>query len=161
MFFVYAPILAVTSGLSPEIGGLVVSIGTGWTWIVPLWGWAGRRYGLRALLRAGYAGAGAFSIAAALAAGVPWLGALLLVTAAFSAGTIDGAGNLLFLRAVHPYERAEMTTVFASFRDVTQVVPPAACSLLLLFFALPSVFVASGVMMLASAALATHIPRRL
>ena len=161
MFFVYAPILAVTSGLSPETGGLVVSIGTGWTWIVPLWGWVGRRFGLRALMRAGYAGAGLFSVAAALAAGQPWLGALFLIAAAFSAGALDGAGNLLFLRAVHPYERAEMTTVFASFRDVTQVVPPATCSLLLMFFALPSVFVASGIMMLASAGLASRIPRRL
>jgi MFS family permease len=161
MFFVYAPILAVTSGLSPETGGLVVSIGTGWTWIVPLWGWVGRRFGLRALMRTGYAAAGACSIAAALAAGQPWLGALFLIAAAFSAGALDGAGNLLFLRAVHPYERAEMTTVFASFRDVTQVVPPATCSLLLAFFALPSVFVASGVMMLAAAALASRIPRRL
>ena len=161
LFFVYAPILAVTSGLSPETGGLVVSIGTAWTWFVPLWGWVGRRYGLRTLMRAGYLGAGIFSIAAALAAGVPWLGALFLVTAAFSAGALDGAGNLLFLRAVHPYERAEMTTVFASFRDVTQVGPPAVCALLLAYFALPAVFIASGVMMLAATALASHIPRRL
>jgi MFS family permease len=161
MFFVYAPILAVTSGLSAETGALVVSIATGWTWLVPIWGWAGRRYGLRALLRIGYASAGILSIAAALAAGIPWLGALLLVAASFAAGTIDGAGNLLFLRAVHSYERAAMTTVFASFRDVTQVVPPAACSLLLVFFALPSVFVAAGAMMLAATILTTHIPRRL
>ena len=76
-------------------------------------------------------------------------------------GALDGAGNLLFLRAVHPYERAEMTTVFASFRDVTQVAPPLLCSLLLAFFALPSVFVASGTVMLASAVLTARIPRRL
>ncbi len=161
MFFVYAPILAVTSGLSPETGGLVVSIGTAWTWLVPLWGWVGRRFGLRALLRGGYLGAGLFSIAAALATDIPWLGAIMLVIAAFSAGTIDGAGNLLFLRAVHPYERAEMATVYASFRDVTQVVPPAVCSALLMAFALPSVFIASGAMMLASVIIARHIPRRL
>ena len=125
MFFVYAPILAVTSGLSPETGGLVVSIGTAWTWLVPLWGWIGRRFGLRALMRAGYAGTGILSVAAAIAAGQPGLGAFFLVMAACCAGALDGAGNLLFLRAVHPYERAEMTTVFASFRDVTQVAPPS------------------------------------
>ncbi|MCX7384319.1 MAG: hypothetical protein NT133_23525 [Alphaproteobacteria bacterium] len=161
VFFLYAPILAVTSGLSPETGGIVVSIGTGWTWMVPLWGWAGRRFGLRALMRVGYFGAGILSLAAATAAGLPWLGAVFLVFASCCAGMLDGAGNLLFLRAVHPYERAEMTTVFASFRDVTQVAPPLVCSLLLAVFALPSVFVASGAMMLASAALASRIPRRL
>jgi MFS family permease len=161
MFFVYAPILAVTSGLGAEAGGIVASIGTGWTWLVPIWGWIGRRFGLRRLLQIGYASAGVLSIVAALAFGVPWLGAALLVLATFGAGTIDGAGNLLFLRAVHPYERSEMTTVFASFRDVTQVGPPVMCSVLLVFFSLPSVFVAAGAMMLASSALCSRIPRRL
>ena len=41
--------------------------------------------------------------------------------AGFGAEMIDGAGNLLFLRAVHPYERSEMTTVFVSYRDVAQL----------------------------------------
>ena len=41
---------------------------------------------------------------------------------------------LLFLRAVHPHDRAEMTTVFVSFRDVTQVAPPAICAVLLALF---------------------------
>jgi len=83
MFFIYAPILAVTSGLGAETGGVVASIGTGWTWLVPIWGWAGRRFGLRRLLRIGYASAGALSVAAALAFGVPWLGIALLVMASF------------------------------------------------------------------------------
>lgn len=161
LFYVYAPIFAVTSGLGAETGGVVVSIGSGWIWLVPLWGWIGRRYGLRRLLQAGYALAGVLSICIALAFGVPWLCVVVIVLAALATETIDGAGNLLFLRAVHPYERAEMTTVFISFRDVAQLGPPAVCSVLLSFFSLPSVFVAGGVMMLASAALCRHIPRRL
>jgi hypothetical protein len=35
----------------------------------------------------------------------------MLVLAGFGAEMIDGAGKLLFLRTVHPYERSEMTTV--------------------------------------------------
>ena len=161
MFYVYTPIFAVTAGLGAQVGGLVVSIGTGWIWLVPFWGWVGRRYGLRRLLQAGYAAAGILSITAALAFGVPWLGATLLALAALGTETIDGAGNLLFLRAVHAYERAEMTTVFVSFRDVSQVGPPVVCSLLLSVFPLGSVFVAGGAMMLASASLSGHVPRRL
>ncbi len=161
LFYVYTPIFAVTAGLGAQAGGLVVSIGTGWIWLVPFWGWVGRRYGLRRLLQAGYAAAGMLSITAALAFGVPWLGATLLALAALGTETIDGAGNLLFLRAVHAYERAEMTTVFVSFRDVSQVGPPMVCSLLLTVFPLSSVFVAGGAMMLASAKLAGHVPRRL
>src|SRR5215469_13148684 len=161
MFYVYAPIFAVTSGLGAEAGGIITSIGTGWIWLVPLWRWVGRRFGLRHLLQAGYATAGVLSIIAAAFFGLPQLGAALLVLAALGTETIDGAGNLLFLRAVHAYERAEMTTVFVSFRDVAQLGPPAVCSLLLTIFPLPSVFIAGGVMMLASASVSRHIPRRL
>ena len=161
MFYVYTPIFAVTSGLGAETGGILASIGTGWIWLVPFWGWVGRRFGLRRLLRAGYAVAGVLSICAALAFGTPWLGAGLLVLAALGTEIIDGAGNLLFLRAVRAYERAEMTTVFVSFRDVAQLGPPAVCSVLLSLFSLTSVFIASGLMMGAAASLARRIPRRL
>ena len=161
MFFVYAPIFAVTAGLGAETGGVIVSLGAAWMWSVPLWGWLGRRHGLRRLLTAGYSATGVMSLAMAAASGVPALGAMALVMAAFAAETLDGAGNLLFLRAVHPYERAEMTTVFVSYRDAAQLAPPALFSALLSFFALPSVFVAGGLMMLALGRLARHIPRRL
>jgi len=161
LFYIYTPIFAVTSGLGSEVGGIVVSIGSGWIWLVPVWGWAGRRFGLRRLLRAGYAAAGLLSICAALAFGLPWLGAVLLALAALGTETIDGAGNLLFLRAVRAHERPEMTTVFVSFRDVSQLGPPSVCALLLTVFGLPSVFVAGGVMMIGAAVLTNHIPRRM
>lgn len=161
MFFVYVPIFAATSGLGAETGGALVSIGTGWMWFVPLWGWAGRRYGLRRLLQCGYAAGGVLSIAAGSAFGLPWLGAVLALMAAFGVEMLDGAGNLLFLRAVHPYERSEMTTVFASYRDVAQFGPPAVCTVLLSVLTLPWVFVAGGTMMLGSSVLSRHVPRRL
>jgi MFS family permease len=161
MLYVYAPIYAVTTGLGAETGGVIVSIGTGWIWLVPLWGWLGRRYGLRPLLAAGYATAGLLSVCAALTFHVPWLGSAMLVLGAFGAEMLDGAGNLLFLRAVHAHERAEMTTVFVSYRDVAQLGPPVVFSVLLSLFALPSVFIASGAMMVAAATLTRHIPRRL
>jgi MFS family permease len=160
-FYIYAPIFAVVSGLGAEAGGAIASIGTAWIFLVPLWGWVGRRYGLRRLLATGYAAAGLMSVVTATAFHLPLVGAASLVLAGFGAEIIDGAGNLLFLRAVHPYERSEMTTVFVSYRDVAQLGSPTVCAILLSVFALPSVFAASGVMMIASAALAHYIPRRL
>ena len=41
-FYVFTPIFAVTSGLTPEAGGAIASFGTGWIFVVPLWGWVGR-----------------------------------------------------------------------------------------------------------------------
>jgi ACDE family multidrug resistance protein len=160
-FYLFTPIFAVTSGLTPEAGGAIASIGTGWIFMVPLWGWVGRRYGLRRLLAVGYATAGLMTVATAAAFHMPWIGAVTLVLAGFGAEMIDGAGNLLFLRAVHSYERSEMTTVFVSYRDVAQLGPPVVSAVLLSLFALPSVFATAGLMMIGSAMLTRHIPRRL
>jgi hypothetical protein len=43
---------------------------------------------------------------------------VFLCTATFSAAIFDGAGNVPFIRAVHHYERPEMTSVFMTFRHV-------------------------------------------
>ena len=68
------------------------------------------------------------------------------------------AETCFFLRAVHTYERAEMTTVFVSFRDVAQLAPPTICSLLLSLFSLSSVSVAAGSMMLVAAGFQAAYP---
>jgi predicted MFS family arabinose efflux permease len=159
-FYVYTSIFAVTSGLTAEAGGAIASIGTGWIFMVPLWGWVGRRYGLRRLLAVGYATAGLMTVGTAVAFHLPWIGAATLVLAGFGAEMIDGAGNLLFLRAVHPYERPEMTTVYVSYRDVALLGPPMVSAVLFRLFALPSVFAAAGIMMVGAAMLTRHIPRR-
>jgi len=126
-----------------------------------LWGALVRRIGMRRMLVAGYATAGALTVAVAWAAPSPWLGAAMLVTAAVAASIVDGAGNTPFLRAVRPLERPEMTTVFGTFRHASQLVPPAVFAVLLRAFALPAVFVASGFSLLALAWFARYIPRKM
>jgi MFS family permease len=153
MFFIYAPIYAVNSGLGAVAGGAIVSAGSACVFLAPLWGRLGRRVGMRRLLVGGYI--------VAVMAGVPWLGAAGLLLAAFATGSIDGAGNLPFLRAVHPLERPEMTTVFATYRDAAQLAPPGVFSVLLKVFELPAVFAAGGAALLALSYFARFIPRRL
>lgn len=160
MFQIYAPIFAVKSGLGAEIGGVIVSIGIGWMWIVPFWGWVGRRYGIRRLYGWGYLTSGVISIVAAGLMHSPVLGAIVILAAAFATESIDGGGNTLYLRAVHPFERAEMTAVFASYRDMSQLIPPGIFAILLAIFDLDAVFITSGLMMLALAWLTRYIPRR-
>lgn len=161
MFFLYAPLYAVTSGLGELAGGAIVSAGTACLFLVPLWGWLGRRRGVRRLLIAGYLATAATTMLAAALAGAPWAGAAALTLAALAASVVDGAGNVPFLRAVHPHERAEMTTVFTTYRDASQLAPPGVFSLLLKAFDLPVVFLAAGLGTLAMAFYARYLPRRL
>jgi MFS family permease len=160
-FFIYTPILAVSQGLSEEDGGMIVSAGIGTLLLIPFWGWIGRRHGVRRLLMVGYAVCGGFTMAVAAASGLPWLIAALIVAAALSVGSVEGAGNVPFLRAVRSRERAEMLTVYSTYRGVSSIVTPAAFAVILQVFALPSVFFVAGLIMVSLAALSRYIPRRL
>ena len=97
----------------------------------------------------------------AAVAGMPWLGAALWLASAAAATPMDGAGNIPFLRAVRPRERAEMTGVFMTTRDAANVLPPGMFSVLLKFFELPAIFVASGVGILGVAWLSGYLPKRM
>ncbi len=159
MYFIYAPIHVVNSGLGAVWAGAIVSFGTASFFLVPIWSRIGRRHGLRRLLIWGYLAAGLTSIGVALSAGP--ISVAVLILAAAMAGIIDAAGNVPFLRAVHPHERPEMTTVYNSFRGVSQTVPPGIFALLLKAFELPAVFVAGGAAMAGLAWLCRYLPRRL
>lgn len=160
VYFVYAPIFAVTHGLGDDVAGLLVSIGAGWSICAIFWRSVGSRIGMRRLLFASFALTGLLSILVAGVGGWPWIAAVILALAAFVAESIDGVGNNLFLRAVHPYERAEMTSVYVSYRDVAQILPPGVFSMLLTVFHLPVVFVGAGLMMLGISRLTRFVPRR-
>ena len=159
MFFIYAPIYCVQSGLGEEWAGIVLSAGSAALLLVPLWGRLGRRIGVRALLAIGYTTTGLATMAIAVT-GLPWLGVGLLLAACICASLIDTVGDALFLRAVHPHERAEMTSVFFTFFETAYLVTPGVFAALLNFFALPVVFLASGAGTVAASWFTRYIPRR-
>ncbi len=159
MYFIYAPIYCVQSGLGEEWAGIILSAGSAAILLVPLWSRLGQRIGVRALLAIGYMTTGLATIVIA-AAGLPWLGVTFLLAASVLASVIDAVGNALFLRAVHPHERAEMASVFFTYREMAHLVPPGVLAALLGVFALPVVFLASGTSMVVLCWFTRYIPRR-
>ena len=160
MFFIYTPIYCVENGLGHETAGIVLSAGAASMLLVPLWGRLGRRTGLRPLLAVGYLTTGVATAAIALVGGGPWPGIALLLFGTVCAGLIDAAGNSLFLRAAHPNERAEITAVFATYRELAKIGPPGVYAALLSVFALPAVFVTAGAGMVVLTWYTRYIPRR-
>ncbi len=84
-----------------------------------------------------------------------------MLLAALFATVIDGAGNVPFLRAVHPYEREAMTSVYMTFRHAGALGTPGIFALVLAVAPLPFVFVASAGIAFAMAGLSQFIPRKL
>jgi MFS family permease len=131
--------------------------------LVRVWGRLGQTIGTRNLLTMGYGLTGLLSLAAAAAAAahLSLTCMTLLCLAAFAATVIDGAGNVPFLRAVHHYERAAMTSVFMTFRHVGALVVPGVLAVVLWVLPLAFVFAVGGIMALAMAGLSRNIPRRM
>ncbi len=160
MFFIYAPIYVTQSGYSEQMSGALVSLGVLPMVIVRYWGRLGQRIGIRRLLNWGYAMEGALTVAAGIAAGLPAAAMVLLWSAAFMGTVIDSVGNTPFLRAVHPHERPEMMSVFATYRHGASLAMPALFAAILTFAPLNFVFVAGGAVSLSMAWLARYLPKR-
>ncbi len=161
MFVIYVPIYAAQSGLGDLFGAAIVSLGTAWTLTVPFWGWVGRQYGVRRLLKSGFAATGALSLLVYIYTATPMIASVLLVICALGATMLDGMGNVLFYRAVRGRERSEMTAVFATYRDFGQLATPGLYAVLLNFFALPIVFFSASVWMTAASWYCRYIPKRM
>jgi MFS family permease len=141
-FFVYGPILMVATGEGELAGGLLVSAGNALLFTALVWGWAGKRFGARNVM------AGAFVVLAAMLflAGMageaaPRVAAGFLLAAAFFAISLDALGSTAFMRAVRSYERPQMTAVYRTYLDLSELLPPLAYSVVLAFFGLGAVFV--------------------
>lgn len=161
MFFVYGPIFLVDElGYSRNTASALASAVMGITFLVPLWGWIGRRITFRRLLILGYALSALSTAPLALVGHPPWLAAGMLVLASILTSLIDGAGNTPFLRAVKPLQKGEMTAVFMTYRDGSQLAVPGLCALLLRAFPLSSVFLAMAAGMVGLAFLARYLPKR-
>ena len=161
MFFIYTPIFAVEAGLGEMAGGLLTSAGTGFLFLMPLWARFARRVGVRRVLIAGFTGGGLATLLVALFFHLPQLASAFLLLSAFCMIIMDSLGSVPFMLAVKPSERPGMTAVYATYRDVAELGPPALFSLLLRHFELSAVFVTSGLGLLILAAVSRRVHPRL
>ncbi|MEQ9123748.1 MAG: MFS transporter, partial [Alphaproteobacteria bacterium] len=127
----------------------------------PLFGRLGRRFGLRRVIVCAATLTGVVSIAVGLIRPDPAVAAAMFVVAAMGSTALDALGNIPFLRAVHHYERSEMTSVFRTYIEASQLLPSAVYALVLVFLPLPAVFVVLGLVLLVSAWYARYLPRRM
>ncbi|MDP3896043.1 MAG: MFS transporter [Mesorhizobium sp.] len=144
-FFVYGPILMVVSGEGELAGGLLVSAGNALLFTALIWGRAGKRFGARntmtfaffamaaALLAAGYAGEAS-----------PRVAGVFLLFSAFFAISLDALGSTAFMRAVRSWERPQMTAVYRTYLDLSELLPPLFYSIVLSFAGLGGVFATLG-----------------
>ncbi len=160
-FFIYMPVYAIQQGLGEVVGAMVVSAGNGLLFLAPIAGGLARRYGVRRVLSVGFFICGIFTFAAGILFDSPAAVITLLLLATIGTVMMDAVGNVPFLASVRPREREEMTTVFRTYLDASDLIPPALFALVLSFFELHVVFLIQGCVTLAFIALLAFLPQRL
>ena len=161
MFFVYPPLYMIQSGMGEMAGALLVSAGNAILVLTPLVGRLAGRIGLRRPVIGAFIAAGCLTLLASAVFAAPLAVALCLLGGAVAAAVLDALGNIPFLRSVRAYERPQMTTVFRTYIDFSELLPAGLFALLLSFFDLRAVFIASGLAMLVAAHFARYLPRKM
>lgn len=160
-FYIYAPVMMVVTGEGKLAGGLIVSAGHALLAGSIMWGRLGSRIGVRRVVVFAFASAAVAALLAGLfGVSHPWLVALLLLAGVNFAVALDAVGNVPFLRAVHPYERPQMTAVHRTNLDMSELLPPFVYAIILGFTGLGGVFVAVGLFCALCAVVSwRHLPR--
>lgn len=145
-FFIYGPLLMVATGQGKLAGGLLVSGGNALLFTALIWGWFGKRYGARRTMGFAFF-AMAVTLTAAGYAGetAPLVAGGLLLACAFFCIALDALGSTVFMRAVRAYERPQMTAVYRTYLDLSELTPPLVYSVVLAFTGLGGVFVTLGI----------------
>ena len=156
---VYGPIYMVKTGASPEQAGLVVTCGNLMLFCTLGMGWLARRIGARRVIMAAFTLSGCATLATAFAYPSPWAGFGLFVIGGLGAVALDAVGGVPFLRAVRARERPEMTMVYVTFVQASQLLPTAAFAILLTFFDFPVIFVATALLLFWAVWISRHVPR--
>lgn len=160
-FFIYAPVYMIRAGHSGEEGALLVSAGNAMLFLTPVFGRLASRYSLRLVLMYAFLALGLTTLLAGLAfASSAWV-IVFLLAGALSCVALDSVGNIPFIRSVRPLERPQMTTVFRTYIDASELITPALFAFVLTVWDLQGVFVVCGLFMAAFAFWPRFVPRRM
>lgn len=145
-FFVYGSLLMIEGNLGKEASGLLISLSQLALCTAYLFGKISERIGVRKVIFWAYAVAALAMIGAGYAGtGAPILAAVFLLIGAVANSALDGVGGIPYLRSVRAHERPQMTGVYRSYIDLSDLLPSLIYSFVLLAFPLGTVFYILGV----------------
>ena len=158
-FFVYTPVYMVQAGYAKESAALVISAGNGLLFLSPVFGRLGAHYGIRHVITWAFVVAGSATVLAGIFFDHSAVAIACLLAGALACVALDSVGNIPFLRSAHTYERPQMTTVFRTYLDFAELLPPAVFALILTVADLRAVFLIFGAVVLTFTIWPRYLPR--
>ncbi|HPY40147.1 MAG TPA: MFS transporter, partial [Thiolinea sp.] len=160
MLYVYGPIYVVEAGLPKWVGAALLSIGCAMLFFSPWVRALAERFHTKNILIFGMCLCGGSLLMLGLLGESQKIGVLFWWTGAWGASMIDVLGNIPFMRTVKPYERTEMTMVFSTWREMSELLTPLIISLVLLLLPFSTVYYIFGGFLLIVAIYARELPNR-
>ena len=159
--FIYGPIYVVEANLPIWAAGGLLSLASALLLISPLIRRLAGRVGTRLTIQSALMLVGS-SLLVLYVIGEPQpIGLLFWVTAALGGVTLDVLGNIPFMRMVKPRERTEMTMIFSTWREGSQLLTPLLVSMVLLFAPFEVFYVLLALLLFGAGITASFLPRRL
>ena len=159
--FVYGPIYVVEAELPAWVAGALLSLASALLLISPLIRRLATRVSTRLTIVGGLFLAGTSMLALFAIGEARPIGLLFWITASLGGVALDVLGNIPFMRMVKPHERTEMTMIFSTWREGSQLLTPLLVSLLLLVLPFEYYYLLLALLLAAAGVTATYLPRRL
>ena len=162
-FFIYIPILMVEGKAGALAGGIAIAAGNLMLFNnLLVTGWA-RRFSLRIMIVVAFSGAAVFTVATGIfGTAQPIMAGVVIVAASFFVAMLDGLGPIPFLRAVRAHERPQMTTVYRTYLDASELLPPFFYVFAFMVFGFSGAFWVLACLMVATAVLVwAFLPRQM
>lgn len=159
--FIYCPIYVVESGMPNWVAGGMLSFVSGLLLASSLVRKLAERIGVKTVIISGLI---IISLGMQL---LFWeqqpgsFGLIYWVLAAIGGAMLDVLGNIPFMRMVKPRERTEMTMVFATWRESSQLLSPLLVTIVLMVAPFQVYYLVLSVLMLGVAVATSFLPKRL
>ena len=159
--FIYGPIYVIEARLPTWVAGGLLSLASGLLLISPLIRRFAGRVGTRLTIIYSLVLIGSSMLMLYFIGEPKLIGLVFWVSAALGGVTLDVLGNIPFMRMVKPRERIEMTMIFSTWREGSQLLTPLMASLVLLFAPFEIFYVLLALFLFGAAIKASYLPRRL
>ena len=159
--FVYGPIYTVEAGFPAWVAGGLLSFASGLLFLSPLVRQLSDRFGTRPIIMCGQFISGTCAVILFSIGDPAPIGLVFWILAAIGGVMLDVLGNIPFMRMVKPRERTEMTMIFSTWRESSELLTPLAAAIILMMGPFEYFFLFMGALLLLAAFASSYLPKRL
>jgi MFS family permease len=159
--FIYGPIYVVEAGLPAWVAGVLLSGISGLLLLSPVVRRLAEQFTTKRIIIVALSIAGVSMFGLGLLGKPTPYGLILWCSGALGGICLDVLGNIPFMRLVKPYERTDMTMVFSTWREMSELVTPLSITLITLLFPFAVFYLLLGLALLSVSVAATWLPAKL